>query len=135
MWITCGRATPSDFCADVADPIAWASGPGSITIPGPPPYGRSSTVRCASVAKSRGFHVRSAHNPRSCARPVTPTLAACCTISGNSVTTSILTVAPLRIVLLPVDLDASCVEVHRIHVRVDVGDEARPLAVLDAQDG
>ena len=37
--------------------------PASITIPGPPPYGRSSTVRCASVAKSRGFHIRSRHRP------------------------------------------------------------------------
>ena len=37
--------TPAACCAARAAPIACASGAASITIPGPPPYGRSSTVR------------------------------------------------------------------------------------------
>ena len=32
---------------------ARSSGSGFITIPGPPPYGTSSTLRCRSVVKSR----------------------------------------------------------------------------------
>ena len=74
---TRGAATPASACAAFAARIACASGPGSITIPGPPPYGRSSTVRWLSVAKSRGFHDPKRHSPRSRARPVTPNAAAC----------------------------------------------------------
>jgi hypothetical protein len=38
-------ATPAARCSARAAAIAFASGSAIITIPGPPPYGRSSIVR------------------------------------------------------------------------------------------
>src|SRR5262245_63812899 len=58
-------------------------------MPGPPPYGRSSTVRWRSVAKSRGVTCSRASKPRSRARPTTPYRATGSTSSGNSDTTPI----------------------------------------------
>ena len=82
--------TPSAACAALAAAIACASGSASITIPGPPPYGRSSTVRCAVRREiARIPHAAAATARARSARPVTPNRAACSTISGNSVTTSI----------------------------------------------
>src|SRR5437763_6437217 len=93
-------------------------------MPGPPPYGRSSTLRCRSVAKSRGFTVPSDHNPRSSARPVTPYRATASTNSGNSVTTSICIAlaasiprSPASIIRWPVDHDATRAQVNRIDIR------------------
>src|SRR5687767_9339286 len=91
---------------------------GSIfkTIPGPPPYGRSSTVLCTSVANSRGVLAFTVTAPRSMARPRTPTRTASATNSGNSVTTS-MRMAPFRInksvqpVQAPVEHDAPGIQV------------------------
>src|SRR3569833_31599 len=63
-------------------------GSGLSTIPGPPPYGRSSTVRCGSVVCARGSSVPTLNKPRSSARPTMPNFSAPLIISGNSVTTS-----------------------------------------------
>ncbi len=67
---------------------ACASGSAIMIMPGPPPYGRSSTVRCASAVKSRGFHVVSDHSPSSYARRVIPCSVIAANIAGKSVTTS-----------------------------------------------
>jgi hypothetical protein len=40
-----------------------SSGLASITMPGPPPYGRSSTVRWRSLVKSRGFQIDRPQRP------------------------------------------------------------------------
>src|SRR5581483_1840207 len=64
-------------------------------MPGPPPYGRSSTVRCTSLVCARGSSVPTFNRPRSIARPTIPYSKAPVIIPGNSVTTSILiSVAP-----------------------------------------
>ena len=64
-------------------------------MPGPPPYGRSSTVRYLSAVKSRGFHVVSEYRPASSARLVMPLPVIAANISGNSVTTSKRITSPL----------------------------------------
>ena len=103
-------AQPSACLRRPRRPKRLRSGSASITIPGPPPYGRSSTVRCLSVTKSRGFQTPSRHSPRCSARPVTPNRAACPTISGNSVTTSIRILRsgrgqPRSVIRAPIDDD------------------------------
>src|SRR5262245_15533619 len=72
-----------------ADSIAADIGSGLSTMPGPPPYGLSSTVRCTSRVNSRGSTQPTRTSPRSTARPNTPNLTACWISSGNRVTTSI----------------------------------------------
>src|ERR1700683_4186778 len=67
------------------------SGSGFNTMPGPPPYGRSSTVRCRSCVCARGSSVPTLKSPRSNARPSTPWRSASSIRAGNSVTTSIRT--------------------------------------------
>src|SRR6516225_4931580 len=69
--------------------IAAMSGSGFITIPGPPPYGRSSTVRCTSLVCARGSSVPTPSSPRAVARPTTPNSSVPAIMRGNSVTTSI----------------------------------------------
>jgi hypothetical protein len=67
--------------------IAASSGSGFMTMPGPPPYGLSSTVRCLSVVKSRGLMVVTVMMPASRARPTTPADSEGSTSSGRIVTT------------------------------------------------
>src|SRR6478672_5293597 len=122
---------PAATCASLAAANARVSGSGISTMPGPPPYGRSSTVRYESVAKSRGFHTPRAHNPRSRARPVTPYPDACVTMSGNSVTTSIRNIQRL-IIERPVDVDAPRGDVHAIDEPLDPRDQ--PLATLSPRN-
>src|SRR5262249_34818528 len=69
--------------------MAASMGSGLSTIPGPPPYGRSSTVRCTSVVCARGSSVPTFNRPRSTARPTMPNPSAPEIISGKRVTTSI----------------------------------------------
>ena len=56
------RACPAAGAARSAR-TASRSGSYFSTIPGPPPYGRSSTVRCRSVANSRGLDVLERDQP------------------------------------------------------------------------
>src|SRR6185295_2298057 len=118
---------PSAACAARAAASVFARGSASITIPGPPPYGRSSTVRYLSATKSRGFQTPRRHNPRSSALPVTPNRAAWPTISGNSVTTSILIRSEI---FAPIDVDPRRIDIHPIDDRRHEGDQpfcaARP---------
>src|SRR4051812_2482869 len=72
----------------LAASIAFDIGSGLSTMPGPPPYGRSSTVRCTSLVCARGSSQPTLTMSRSIARPSTPTFSASRTSSGNSVTTS-----------------------------------------------
>src|SRR5579883_2705557 len=69
-------------------------------MPAPPPYGRSSTLRCLSSLKSRGLTKPKESRPRSCARPMMLSWRACRIMSGNSVTKS------MRMVLVDVDVGA-----------------------------
>src|ERR1700716_1369927 len=62
-------------------------GSGLSTIPGPPPYGLSSTVRWGSEVCTRGSSVPTLNRPRSTARPTMPNFSAPLIIPGNSVTT------------------------------------------------
>ena len=55
--------------------IAASSGSAFITMPGPPPYGVSSTVRWRSCVKSRGLTVSTVIVPASRARPTTPAVS------------------------------------------------------------
>src|ERR1700722_8537884 len=77
--------------------IAARNGSINITMPGPPPKGRSSTRRYGSVVKSRGFQDFTSSKPRSSARPTTPIPAHCAMKSGNSVMTSMRIPHPLKI--------------------------------------
>ena len=56
-----------------------------MTIPGPPPKGVSSTVRCLSRAKSRMSTVSSTHLPSDSACPASECASGPGNISGNSV--------------------------------------------------
>ena len=67
---------------------ARTSGSGFITIPGPPPYGTSSTLRCRSVVNSRRSCTFTSSNPRSMPRPTTPSARPASTIRGKIVTMS-----------------------------------------------
>src|SRR5688500_10585916 len=106
--------------------IAVRAGSTFKTIPGPPPYGRSSTVRCTSVANSRGVVACTATRPASIARPNTPTRTAWATNSGNSVTTSMRMSSPIR---GPVEHDAAGVEIDRYDSLLD---ERHPVLTLAA---
>src|SRR3990167_7547060 len=72
-----------------ARPAAWftarAKGSALSTIPGPPPYGRSSTLRCRSCVKSRGFIARTSRRPLARARFNIDSPEYAPTISGNRV--------------------------------------------------
>src|SRR4029079_4564904 len=96
------------------------------TIPGPPPYGRSSTVRCRSVVKSRGDTCSSAINPRSRARPTTPTLVTGTTSSGNNATTPIRYIRGLSELGRPVRDDHACGEIDAVNHR-PVHERDQPL--------
>src|SRR6185436_1185311 len=76
---------------------AFSSGSGFITIPGPPPYGTSSTLRCRSVVKSRRSWIFTSSNPRSTPRPITPSAMPASTIRGKIVTISNLTLSFLAL--------------------------------------
>src|SRR5262245_8088444 len=67
---------------------ARKSGSGFITIPGPPPYGTSSTTRCRSVVKSRRSRTFTSSVPRSIARFRMPAATSGSTIAGKIVTMS-----------------------------------------------
>ncbi|OGS41603.1 MAG: hypothetical protein A2506_08330 [Elusimicrobia bacterium RIFOXYD12_FULL_66_9] len=69
---------------------ALASGSGIMTMPGPPPKGRSSTLRCLSSEKSRGFTQLQDRSPFSRARSIMLASMTGANISGKSVTKSIL---------------------------------------------
>src|SRR3979411_1198087 len=84
-------------------------GSGLSTIPGPPPYGLSSTVRCGSVVCARGSSVPTLNRPRSTARPTMPNFSAPLIISGNSVTTWMFTTVPLLQFQRPIHQDQSSV--------------------------
>src|SRR4029079_7962879 len=67
--------------------MARASTSGFMTMPGPPPAGVSSTVRCLSVAKARMSMASSDHTPAARALPARLALKGPGKISGNSVRT------------------------------------------------
>src|SRR5262245_30733109 len=67
--------------------IARSKGSTFITIPGPPPYGRSSTVLCRSSVWSRGFSIVSSRLPCAIARATTPSSVSARNISGKRLTT------------------------------------------------
>src|SRR6185437_15469685 len=112
--------------------IAARSGSGLSTIPGPPPYGRSSTVRCGSLVCALTSSVPTRASPRSIARPTTPCASAPRTISGKSVTTSICMTRYSTPRLLehrrPVHNDPTCAEVHRAQVPGSRRNPVLPLA-------
>jgi hypothetical protein len=64
--------------------IAFSSGPGCITMPGPPPKGRSSTRRQAFSAKSRGFQPCHTQRCSSSARRVMPLCVTARTSPGRA---------------------------------------------------
>src|SRR5687767_11600498 len=67
---------------------ARASGSGFITMPGPPPYGTSSTLRCRSIVYSRRSWTLMSSSPRSTPRLITPSARPASTIRGKIVTMS-----------------------------------------------
>lgn len=87
-WIAVATLLAVPPAPTFAASIASAKGSANITMPGPPPYGRSSTVRYASVVQSRGFQQANRHNPNSKARRVMPNPVIAENISGNKVMTS-----------------------------------------------
>src|SRR5688572_8296085 len=74
-------------------------------MPGPPPYGRSSTVRCRSVVKSRGLSCSRATSPRSAARPTTPVSMTGATSSGNNEITPNRYIGGISVIRRPIDDD------------------------------
>src|SRR5690606_1351250 len=128
--------------------IAASSGSGFITMPWPPPYGVSSTVRCRSLVKSRGL--TKSTSTSSAARALPSRLAASgeSNSSGNSVTTvkrmaagrgwarwaaSAAADPILRDALGRVDDDAAPIEVDVDQELVDHGEQPLDRAVLDHQ--
>src|SRR5687768_1376945 len=107
---------------------ARSSGSASITMPGPPPYGRSSTVRYRSAVKSRGFHVVSEYSPASSARLVIPLPVIAANISGNSVTTSKRIISPASPVFRPFNMDPLFAQIHTPHHLRDPRNQSRPVA-------
>src|SRR5882724_550022 len=69
-------------------------GSGFISIPGPPPYGLSSTTRCLSWVKSRKLCTRTATNPFFWARLRMLSSSGPSKMRGNNVSTSISIPAP-----------------------------------------
>src|SRR5215472_1063733 len=96
--------------------IAAISGSGFITMPGPPPYGRSSTVRCTSLVCARGSSVPTLSVPRAIARPMTPNSSVPAIMRGNSVTTSIF-MEPLFQLRRPVHQNLARRKVDPLQVR------------------
>src|SRR5262245_24994248 len=97
--------------------IALSKGSTFMTIPGPPPYGRSSTVLCRSSVWSRGFSIVSSRLPCAIARATTPSSVSTRNMSGKILTT------PTHIASFlgsPVHDDTFC---RQIHVRHDVTDK------------
>src|SRR5262249_33790701 len=119
---------------DPASRIAARSGSAFITMPGPPPYGVSSTVRCRSVVKSRGLTVSTAITRASRARPTTPAVSAGSISSGRIVTTVNFISSPvLGEAFGRIDGDHAAVEVDRPDELVDQRQQALDLAVVDHQ--
>ena len=71
---------------------ARTSGSGFITMPGPPPYGTSSTLRCRSVVWSRRSCTSTSSARAAIPRLTTPSASAASTIRGKIVTMSNFTV-------------------------------------------
>src|SRR6187402_1420296 len=107
---------------------ARSRGSAIITIPGPPPYGRSSTVRYRSAVKSRGFHVVSEYSPASSARLVIPLPVIAANISGNSVTTSKRIINPASPIFLPFNVNPPVLQIHIPHHRRDPRNQSHPVA-------
>src|SRR5690606_28304327 len=99
-----------------------------ITMPGPPPYGRSSTVRCTSVAKSRGVDACTTTSDLSMARPSTPYCTAAATNCGNGVTTSMRIARAASPVEAPVEHDAPGLQIHAHDAILDQRNPMLPLA-------
>ena len=66
---------------------AAATGSGRMTIPAPPPYGASSTLRCRPIPQSRRSWTRIVARPRSWMRPGMLAASGPSTIAGKSVRT------------------------------------------------
>src|SRR5208283_3647258 len=71
-------------------------GSGFINMPGPPPYGLSSTTRCLSWVKSRKLWTRTLTSPFCCARFRMLSSSGPSKMRGNNVKTSISIPAPRR---------------------------------------
>src|SRR6185436_10631162 len=97
-------------------------------MPAPPPYGRSSTVRYASLVKSRGFHKPSDQRPASSARPLMPLCVSAANISGNSVTAWKRITGFPSPVRSPLHLDPPVLQIHLPHVGRHEGQQAHPFA-------
>src|SRR5512143_4141441 len=102
---------------------ARSSGSTSITIPGPPPYGRSSTRRCGPSPWSRNGQHLTSTRPSSKARRVTPWVRGTSKNSGKSVMTSKRMAARSSEVQSPVDLDASRLQIDAVYIRGDERDQ------------
>src|SRR5882672_5658404 len=75
---------------------ASKKGSGLSTIPAPPPYGESSTVWCLSCVKSRSCTTRTFALPASTARPTMLVAAKGAIMSGNNVTTLIVSIRSIQ---------------------------------------
>src|SRR5436305_76355 len=109
-------------------------GSGRMTIPGPPPYGLSSTVRCTSLVHRRRSCTATWTTPASRALPIRDSSNGA-RYSGKIVTTSILTAVPASQVQQPFrrrQYDSAGVQVDRRDDRADERDQ-RPTAVGPAQ--
>src|SRR4051812_23292721 len=129
-----GPSAPSSR-PPAAPAIAASIGSAFITIPGPPPYGVSSTVRCRSAVKSRGLTVATVMTPASRARPTTPAASAGSISSGRIVTTVNLIRSPpvVRQAVRRIDRDDARREVDRLDELVDERQQPLELAIVDHQ--
>src|SRR5215210_3064360 len=111
-------------------------GSGRMTMPGPPPYGASSTVRCTSSVHCRRSCTPTSTSPRSAALPSSDWRSGA-RYSGKMVTTSTrktLTVrSQLEQSLRRVHDDETAGEVDRGHDRGDEGHE-QLAAVFSPED-
>src|SRR3954466_14536771 len=130
-----GGASSRSSPGALAAAIAASSGCGFMTMPGPPPYGVSSTVRWRSLVKSRGFTVATVITPASRARPTTPAASAGSISSGRIVTTVnfIRSLLVLGKAVRRVDRDAAGGQVDRLDELVDQRQQPLELAVVDHQ--
>src|SRR5258708_19665232 len=78
--------------------IAAASTSARSTMPGPPPAGVSSTLRCRSVAESLMSRASSVHSPDASALPARLTPSGPGNISGNTVSTVPRQIFPLEVI-------------------------------------
>src|SRR5687767_5605043 len=115
--------------------MASTSGCGFITMPGPPPYGASSTERCRSLVKSRGLTKSTVMRPAARALPSRLAASADSNASGNSVTTVMRMSARLVLgqVGRRVDHDAAALDVDVEQELVHHRQEALDLALPDDQ--